>query len=144
MADFDSSRGSNNAGRVLGPAGLFNSRGFGGAPPTPPDVPDATAPVVAFVSPTPGTPITPTTPIVFTATDNLDELVNVSVDVTYPDGTSEMIFDGDNFTPLYAGVSVRTVIANGFQFTIRRKRGGWPATPVFNVEAVDADGNRSE
>jgi hypothetical protein len=149
MADFDirpTQPTTFNQGRSPFSAGSENDmgRGIGAEPPAPPAAPDATAPVVAFISPSPGTAITPTTPIVFTVTDNLDELLNVSVDVTFPDGVSEMIFDGDTFSPLYAGVSTRIVIANGFQFTIRRKRGGWPATPTFNVEAIDADGNRSE
>lgn len=98
-------------------------------------------PTVTFTSPTPGTPITATTPITVEAVDV--NLVNVSIDATYPDGAAEAIFDGSTFTPLYAGVSTRSVITNGFEFTIRRKRGGWPATPVFNVEAVDSFGNRS-
>jgi hypothetical protein len=105
--------------------------------------PNAVRPVVTFVSPAPGTPITPDSAITLTATDDVAELVNVSIDVTFPDGVSEMIFDGDSFTPLYRAGSTRATIANGFQFTVRRARGGWPATPTFNAEAVDRDGNRS-
>lgn len=105
--------------------------------------PNAVAPVVTFISPAPGTPIQPLTEITLQVTDDVGELVNVAIDVTFPDGTAECIFDSDTFTPLYRAGSSRATIMNGYQFTLRRARGGWPSTPTFNVEAVDRDGNRS-
>lgn len=145
MADFDSSRGSNNAGRILGPAGLFeSSRGFGGAPPTPPIVPDTTPPVVDNYDPPQDTAISPTASVSFDVTDNLGEFHCIMITVFYPGTlTWEVIHTGTGFAPRFNAGSSRVPITNGYRYTVRR-RGGWLSSPfqVFPF-AVDSDGNEN-
>lgn len=109
---------------------------------------DATAPVVTLVSPPLTDPISRTTPIVVDVTDET-ALATVTIDVTFPDGVCELIYDGVAFRPLYAPGSTVTAITGGFRFTLRRARGGWPRASqnlselAFNFEPVDRAANRS-
>lgn len=71
---------------------------------------------------------------------------SISFDVTDPDGDSfdvlaiaisfggapeivDLVHDGTNFRTRYATNSTRSVIANGFNYSIRRD-GGWPSSQV--------------
>lgn len=103
---------------------------------------EAVPPVVTIVSPTPGSNITPDTEFVVEVTDNSGEFTIVILDVTYPDGNSEAIYDGVDFKPFYRRRSSVTPVANGYRFAVRRL-GGWPASPTFRVDPRDPSGNTS-
>ena len=53
--------------------------------------------------------------------------------------TVELVWDGAAFTGPYAATSTRTVIANGFRFTVRRAP-AWPDTPVLVGSAANTAG----
>lgn len=103
--------------------------------PTPPDV---TPPTVVLVSPSPGALIASDTVIVLDVTDN-GSLGPVVVSVTYPDGSTEVVFDSLAFTAAF-GFSSRVAIAGGVRFTIKRTS-GWTRSPSVRVLPVDASGN---
>jgi hypothetical protein len=106
---------------------------------------DGTRPSVYDFSPAPGTPITPSTAITFKVADET-ALRSVMVWAKYPDGRSELIYDGDSFEPEFATYS--TVTAGtfgslvGFSFSIRRYH-GWQAAPEIRTRATDRGGNEA-
>ncbi len=105
-------------------------------------VADVNPPVVTLVSPADGSPVAESTPIVLKVEDDVG-LAHIGIDVTFPSGISEAIYDGIRFKPAYDGGSTIVAIAGGFQFTLRRAFGGWPATLAINIEAIDTAGNRN-
>ena len=104
--------------------------------PTPP-----TPPVVSNVTPTPGTAITATTPVGLDVTDDSGVFRRIMLVASFPTlGLLEVVHDGDNFAPLYAGTgNTREAIANGFRYAALR-RGGWPASPTLIPFAIDQEG----
>ena len=101
-------------------------------------------PQIVNFTPTPGIPIGRLQPIAFDITDDVGTFVLVVVFVRFPDGTYEVIYDGDGFAPRYAASSAVTAINCGFHFSVRRL-GGWIGSPVvIEVKAVDEDGNMGE
>lgn len=129
-------------GAVFIPADVndYTRLGFaaGGAVPPPP--------VIAIISPTAAIPGTrgqaANTPIVFQVTDLTPDLQKVLVWVKIV-GREEtlMIHDGTNFlAPFDSTLSLRTVIANGFQYSVMIK-GGWSNGFALNVQAFDSSGN---
>lgn len=99
---------------------------------------DPTPPVVTAETPQ-GTVLTPATPVVFTVTDEI-ELRRVIVHVRHAGRLAvEVVHDGDDFAPLYAGSS-RTAITGGWRYSVTRL-GGWLSAPTFRVFAADAAGN---
>lgn len=110
--------------------------------PTPPTV-ETEPPVVDNFVPVPGTQLNRNDSVSFDVTDNSGTLGRVLVAVSFPEtGEVELVYDGVAFTPKYANQSVRTTIAQGFNFDLRRF-GGWPAavTATIRVWAVDPSGN---
>lgn len=105
------------------------------------DAHETIVPVVTIVSPPPGN-ISPDTAFVVEVTDNSGEFNIVVLDVTYPDGRSEAIYDGVDFKPFYRPRSSVQTIPNGFRFSIRRT-GGWPASPSFRIDPRDPSNNSS-
>jgi hypothetical protein len=99
---------------------------------------DSATPVAAVVSPPEGSSISSTTPLVIDVTDDLG-LRRVIVAARFPDGTAELVHDGDLFSTRYASSS-KTAISGGFRFTLRRQ-GGWFASPTIQVFPFDTSGN---
>jgi hypothetical protein len=111
------------------------------APPPPP--PDIAPPSVSNFTPSGGENITKQTPIGFDVTDDTG-LAVVFIYAKYAKGeTWEVVHDGHSFSPLFAGLSTREAIANGYRFSVRRV-GGWPSSPTIVPVPVDQFGNESE
>ncbi len=103
-------------------------------------VADTAAPVVGNYSPAPGTAISRASALAFDVTDAGAGLRRAIVAARFPDGTYEIVHDGDAFAPRYSSLSARTTLAGGFRFSVRRT-GGWPAAPTLVAFPVDASGN---
>jgi hypothetical protein len=100
---------------------------------------DLTAPIVLNYSPTLGSDI------------NTDQALSVDVTeetafrrillfIQYTNGDTDVVYDGDGFTPYFAPESTRSIISGGFRFSIKRL-GGWPASLTLKVYAYDQSGN---
>lgn len=99
---------------------------------------DGAAPVVTLVSPLTGQ-VEGAGALIVDVTDNV-QLGRVFVVVRFPAiAREELVHQGERFTPDYNGQSTREPIAGGYRFTLRRS-GGWPASPLLDVYAVDASG----
>jgi hypothetical protein len=104
---------------------------------------DSTPPVIQNFSPSPGSPVVTTDPITFEVVDNNNSIRRVIIAISYgPNRSVDVAFDGNAFRPPYSTSSVRTTLVNGSRFTLRRD-GGWPATPVIEVYAIDTSGNEA-
>ena len=103
---------------------------------------DTVAPVVANAVPALNSVIARSTPVDFDVTDNLGSFTRVIVLVEYPSGVYEVAHDGDAFAVAFAALSTRTVIANGYHFTLQRT-GYWLESPTIRVIAIDSNGNES-
>lgn len=100
------------------------------------------SPVVTIVSPTPSTTIGERDPLVFTVTDADGDLKRVVLIVRFPGArVHEVAYDGETWAPAYSA-STRTVVANGFQYAVRRET-AWPASPQLQVIAYDNAGNET-
>lgn len=96
-------------------------------------------PTIANFLPAPGTPISRSTPVEFDVTDVV--LIRRVVVEANLGGATELVHDGDGFSPGYA-TSSRTAISGGFHYLVARQ-GGWPSAPTIKVIAVDSSGNES-
>lgn len=106
-----------------------------------PPVFDTTKPTISNYLPPADASIEATDPIQFDVTDDSGAFVRIIVTVTLA-GVTEVVHDGSQFRGLYAGLSARALIANGFRFTVARQ-GGWTASPTFETFAIDAAGNEA-
>lgn len=104
------------------------------------------APVITIISPTAAIPGTrgqaANTPVVFTVTDLTPDLQKVLVWIKIV-GREEtlMIHNGTAFlAPFDSPLSVRSVITNGFQYSVMIK-GGWSNSFALDVQAFDSSGN---
>ena len=98
------------------------------------------APVVTSVTPSSGSIITPASALGFHVTDTTGLLFIVLVImVLYPDGSSEVVFDGQNFEAPFAGLSTQSSISGGSAFSVARL-GGWLQSPSLRVYAADNSG----
>jgi hypothetical protein len=100
---------------------------------------DQTDPVVTVVSPVPDSTIDRNATIIFDVTDDFDiRDTIVWVEIA---GRWEVIYggDADGFAPGYLSSS-RSVVANGYRYTIRRD-GGWISSPTFRAKVFDTSGN---
>jgi hypothetical protein len=104
-----------------------------------PPASSAPDPTLANVTPTGGAPIGRRSALGF---DVLNNPSSVFLKATFAglDLASEVVYDPDGFSPLYAGSTVEE-ISGGFRFSIVRV-GGWPAgrSPILRGRAVRADG----
>lgn len=103
---------------------------------------DTTAPVVGGFSPAVGGAVSQTQGITFNITDAAG-FNRIVILAQFPNiKMYEVIHDGDAFAQRYpASVgNVKTVIANGFSFTVLREE-GWPASPKLIPMGVDTSGN---
>jgi hypothetical protein len=94
-------------------------------------------------TPSPGVPVTVFTPIGIQVTDSGAVLSRVVITVKFPGGAApEVIYDSEEFSPLYAPNSTVAPIADGFQFVVLRT-GGWLGSPQFATYASDDVGGLS-
>ena len=106
-------------------------------------VADSTPPVITNFSPATGTNITNTQVLSFDITDNTS-LASVVLIASFPDGTVDLIHDGDTFRGKYTGsVNTRVAISGGYTYTIKRD-GGWIGNPTLEFVPVDTSGNIGE
>lgn len=110
--------------------------------PEPEPTPDTTAPVVGDYDPPANADLSPTGTISFSVTDESGVFCSIMITMAYPDGSWEVVHTGTAFAPRFAAGSGRSVIADGFRYTLRRA-GGWHAVPTIHAFVVDAAGNAS-
>lgn len=125
--------------RMLTGDQLLGYNVLGGTPP------DTVLPVITIISPAPNSNLGRNDVVTFTVTDNLTAFRRIVVTALYPDGSHEVVHNGDAFLPNYQhGSSTRTVIANGFQYTMCRV-GGWTIgrNPTLVAYAIDTAGNEA-
>ena len=104
-------------------------------------MPNVVAPVVGNFLPAGNASIEATDPIQFDVTDDQGSFARIIVTVTLA-GVTEVVHDGSQFRGLYAGLSARTLITNGFRFKVARQ-GGWTASPTFETFANDLAGQEA-
>lgn len=104
-------------------------------------VTDITPPVISNVSPAPGSNITQTTTISFDATDNVG-FRRLMVLAEYPDGSYEVVHDGDAFSQMFSSQSTMVIIPNGYHYSLGRTI-YWPGSPIIRIFAIDASGNEA-
>ncbi len=103
---------------------------------------DSDAPVIDNFSPPPGTTLAPSAALSFDVTDDV-AFRRIIVTVTQQaDGIEEVAHDGNSFRGLFQTTSVRTLIAGGWHYSLRRL-GGWTSAPIVKVFAVDTSGNET-
>lgn len=107
--------------------------------------PDEGLPVVEFF-PLTGATLAPAGQVVVDVTDETSGEIGgvrrVVIVVSYDDGgTSEIIFDGDEFVGPFLATSTVTPIADGFRYAIERDGDGWLEGFDLLVFAVDVGGN---
>lgn len=105
---------------------------------------DTDPPIVTIISPAVGSSIARTIPIVFNVTDPGGDFRRIIIVATFASSSlKEVVHDGNTFGPKYVGsINTRTVITDGFQYTILRD-GGWPANLVLTPFAIDTAGNEN-
>lgn len=100
--------------------------------------PATTTPTIGNFTPNPAAQIAATTAIGFDVTDP-HGFRKIVVYAIAADGGEEVVWDGTAFSINYATASTRTVITNGFRFSVLRN-GGWVVAPRVTVIAVNTDG----
>lgn len=100
---------------------------------------DITDPLIDNFDPPVGTPLNRNDAVSFDVTDLNLVRAEVFVDIG---GDVFVVHDGDRFRGNFSNYSTRSVITNGFRFTVRRN-GGWIAAPAFEVHAIDSGGNEA-
>ncbi len=96
-------------------------------------------PTVTAVSPTAGQVVYRQMSLHYTITSATGVFASICVMAKFPSGLWELVHDGTSFAAKYSS-SVRTVIANGFDYVITRN-GPWSQTPQIVFRAVDDLGN---
>lgn len=110
--------------------------------PVPLSTDDIIAPTVSMYSPTPGSGILRTQAIEFDVLDNSGVFRRILVAVEFAgELRHELVHDGDAFVAPFLN-GVRTPIAGGFNYSIRRT-GGWSSNPTVKVWAIDTSGNEA-
>jgi hypothetical protein len=108
-----------------------------------PAAPDVLPPVISNFSPPVGTTIDTLQPVSFNVTDTGGAFRRIIVTAVYPrTGIEEVVHDGATFVGRYLTASQRSIIANGFSFSVMRA-GGWPSSPTIRVFAFDIAGNEA-
>lgn len=104
---------------------------------------DTQGPVVEYLYPAVGTALQPLDPVIFNVADATSNLQRALVAARLASlGVEELAFDGQRFVGRYAIGSMRTAIADGWAFVLRRQD-GWPSgtTVTVRVWATDTAGN---
>ena len=97
-------------------------------------------PALANISPADGSTLPQFGAVGFDITD-ASGIGFAVVFVIYPDGSSEVVWDGSAFTTDYSTESSCTVITGGnLRFSIKRFA-GWAKVPTIRIRAVDTKGN---
>jgi hypothetical protein len=109
------------------------------------NTPDTGAPVVEFF-PLTGSTLAPAGQIIVDATDEtsggIGGIRRVVIVVTYDDGgTTEIVYDGDEFVGPFVALSALSSITDGFRYAIERDGDGWLEGFDVLVFAVDVGGN---
>lgn len=98
-------------------------------------------PVIQNVSPAEGLVIQGTDPVQFDAVDVTYAFRSIVVMASYAGTTAyEVVHDGNVFAPLFADLSHKDSVADGFRFLVRRK-GGWPGAATLNIVAINTNGD---
>jgi hypothetical protein len=105
---------------------------------------DLIDPVVSNLTPAAGTTITVSTPLQFDVTDNSGVFRRILLFVQYgSDAEYHLVHHGDGFNADFSNAfNTRTVIANGYRYTILPD-GGWPAAPTVTPVAIDIAGHEN-
>lgn len=109
------------------------------------ELPDAStnrAPIISNVSPTPGTTIAATQAIGCDVTDadGATEIRRIILAMKLPNGTKEIVHDGDSFCAPYTGT--RTSITNGYRYSFTRST-RWPSVIELFPYAIDKQGSEA-
>lgn len=100
------------------------------------------APVISNFSPAVLSTISRTDSIAFDFTDD-GTVVRVVVMVEYTGGFSEVIWDGDAFTPTFSPGSSRSSISGGYHFALLRAGLGWPYIGL-TLRIIGSDNDNNE
>lgn len=102
------------------------------------------APVVTVISPSVDSVIEQFTQVVFEVTDEVPEFTRIMVVARFQSfGIYEVVHNGNRFGDSYSGgLSTRMVIPKGYKYSVVRD-GGWIASPVFEVFAIDSYGSEA-
>lgn len=105
----------------------------------------ATAPVISNITPAAGSQLaTVRTPVVFDVTDVDPGVQLVVAKLKYAGSDLEhVVWDGSAFTTAWVARSTRTIIANGFRFSILPAAGWTRNISEIDVIAIDGAGNQS-
>lgn len=93
---------------------------------------------LTFIDPLPPNLPSPGRALLFNVTD-VSEL-GVTIVAEYNTGAYEVVHDGSEFAQVYAAASVRTVIAGGFQYLVRRAGGWFGDSVTIRTLNASADG----
>jgi hypothetical protein len=104
---------------------------------------DIIQPSIGPWSPSVGSTIDNDATISFSVTDNLDNLARVIVIAEFTGGSHEVIHNGTAFADYYIPESTRSVIANGFLYSIARSLGWAGPDLTIRIYATDIDGNEA-
>lgn len=97
---------------------------------------DSSPPQITNVDPADGELITANKIISFHITDDT-QLTVCAVLASFPDGSCEVVHDGDHFRGNYiGGANTRNAITGGFRYNVRRN-GGWLQNPTFEYLVLD-------
>ena len=103
---------------------------------------DTTKPTISNLNPAEGTTLAAEDSIEFDVTDETG-LRAVVILASFADSDRyEVVYDGDDFAPLYGGASTAEEISGGYHFTVART-GGWPGAVTFKPIAIDTSGNEN-
>jgi hypothetical protein len=106
-------------------------------------VTNSSAPTVSVISPSVGSSIYTDTHLVINVTDDFNSFKEIRLWAAFSGMEAiELVYDGSSFTSLYSVDSTRSVISNGFQFSLMR-RGGWPGSPTITASAIDTNGGEN-
>lgn len=125
--------------------GPFSGSGLWTARVWPASNTDTATPSIGNFVPSAGSAILSTTVIQFDVTDNMSLFRRILVTARFPNGSHEVVHNGDTFTATYnSGDNTRSVIAGGYRYTVRRN-GGWTigSNPTFFIYAIDFAGNEA-
>lgn len=103
---------------------------------------DLVLPIISNLTPVVSSAIPRTQVISFDVTDDAGTFSIIVVEAVYDTGKVETVHDGAGLNAPFSGS--RTVIANGFHYSMQRTGAGWPtAGLIIRIRAFDAGGNEA-